>query len=195
MELLDPVYIALVTFRRREYDTCIDVCTGILDRNPYDEAVWSLKTRALTAQVPIRIPAKFNYLAPIPSRPRQADMVEFIALQFAYTTQPQTEWSLKSTRRNWDRTHHLQVTEYTFQIYQSIFLFHICLTVQHRNSVKPVSYLGDGRRRGSRRRGHRRRRSRRQRNQTSSEARNLAQISRSLVRRAIPSLPTHNSIR
>ena len=51
MELLDPVYIALVTFRRREYETCIDVCTGILDRNPYDEAVWSLKTRALTAQV------------------------------------------------------------------------------------------------------------------------------------------------
>lgn len=58
MELLDPVYIALITFRRREYETCIDVCTGILDRNPYDEAVWSLKTRALTAQVPISIPLK-----------------------------------------------------------------------------------------------------------------------------------------
>ena len=51
MDQLDPVYIALVTFRRREFETCIDVCTGILDRNPYDEAVWSLKTRALTAQV------------------------------------------------------------------------------------------------------------------------------------------------
>jgi hypothetical protein len=51
MDQLDPVYIALVMFRRREYDTCVDICTGILDRNPYDEAVWSLKTRALTAQV------------------------------------------------------------------------------------------------------------------------------------------------
>ena len=51
MDQLDPVYVALVMFRRREFDSCIDICTAILDRNPYDEAVWSLKTRSLTAQV------------------------------------------------------------------------------------------------------------------------------------------------
>ncbi len=54
MDQLDPVYVALVMYRRREFDSCIDVCTGILDRNPYDEAVWSLKTRALTAQVSLQ---------------------------------------------------------------------------------------------------------------------------------------------
>ena len=27
------------------------MCTDMLEKNPYDEAVWSLKTRALTAQV------------------------------------------------------------------------------------------------------------------------------------------------
>jgi tetratricopeptide repeat protein 8 len=47
----DSSNLPQVTFRRREFDTCVDLCTGILDRNPYDEAVWSLKTRALTAQV------------------------------------------------------------------------------------------------------------------------------------------------
>ena len=51
MDQLDPVYVAMVMFRRREFDSCIDICTAILDRNPYDEAVWSLKTRSLTAQV------------------------------------------------------------------------------------------------------------------------------------------------
>ena len=29
----------------------ICICTQILEKNPADEAVWSLKTRALTAQV------------------------------------------------------------------------------------------------------------------------------------------------
>ena len=57
MDQLDPVYVALVMFRRREFDSCIDVCTAILDRNPYDEAVWSLKTRSLTAQVLQNVPA------------------------------------------------------------------------------------------------------------------------------------------
>ena len=33
------------------YDECVECCTKILDKNPYDEQIWSLKTRALTEQV------------------------------------------------------------------------------------------------------------------------------------------------
>lgn len=50
---MEPVYKALFHFERREFDSCSDVCSEILDKNPYDEAIWSLKTRALTAQVMI----------------------------------------------------------------------------------------------------------------------------------------------
>ena len=48
---MDPVYEALSHFQRREFETCAEKCTVILEKNPYDEAIWSLKTRALTAQV------------------------------------------------------------------------------------------------------------------------------------------------
>ena len=48
---LSPVYLAVVHYQRNEYDECIDICSKVLEKNPYDEAVWSLKTRALTAQV------------------------------------------------------------------------------------------------------------------------------------------------
>ena len=50
---LSPVYLAVVHYQRKEYDECIEICTKVLEKNPYDEAVWSLKTRALTAQVNI----------------------------------------------------------------------------------------------------------------------------------------------
>ena len=33
------------------YEECAEACTRLLDQNPYDEQVWSLKTRALTEQV------------------------------------------------------------------------------------------------------------------------------------------------
>ena len=33
------------------YEECVECCTKILDKNPYDEQIWSLKTRALTEQV------------------------------------------------------------------------------------------------------------------------------------------------
>ena len=52
MDQLDPAYMAIIRYQRMEYDECIQVCTTILEKNPYDEAIWSLKTRALTAQVP-----------------------------------------------------------------------------------------------------------------------------------------------
>lgn len=43
--------MALSYFRRRKHDDCIELCTKLLDKNPYDQAAWSLKTRALTEQV------------------------------------------------------------------------------------------------------------------------------------------------
>ena len=52
---LSPVYLAVVHYQRNEYDECIDICSKVLEKNPYDEAVWSLKTRALTAQVMINV--------------------------------------------------------------------------------------------------------------------------------------------
>ena len=48
---LSPVYLAVVHYQRKEYDECIEICSKVLDKNPYNEAIWSLKTRALTAQV------------------------------------------------------------------------------------------------------------------------------------------------
>ena len=30
---------------------CVESCSKILEQNPYDEQIWSLKTRALTEQV------------------------------------------------------------------------------------------------------------------------------------------------
>nr|XP_039250365.1 tetratricopeptide repeat protein 8-like [Styela clava]XP_039250373.1 tetratricopeptide repeat protein 8-like [Styela clava]XP_039250382.1 tetratricopeptide repeat protein 8-like [Styela clava]XP_039255326.1 tetratricopeptide repeat protein 8-like [Styela clava]XP_039255327.1 tetratricopeptide repeat protein 8-like [Styela clava] len=48
---MDPMFMALSYFRRRKYDECANLCTKMLEKNPYDQAVWSLKTRALTEQV------------------------------------------------------------------------------------------------------------------------------------------------
>lgn len=48
---IDPLYLALLYQRNHDYEKCVGVCTDLLDKNPYDEAVWSLKTRAMTAQV------------------------------------------------------------------------------------------------------------------------------------------------
>lgn len=45
---MNPVWLAHSRLRRRRFDDCIDVCSSVLDRNPYDQAVWYLKTRALT---------------------------------------------------------------------------------------------------------------------------------------------------
>eukprot|EP00744_Colponema_vietnamica_P015647 GILI01021941.1.p1 GENE.GILI01021941.1~~GILI01021941.1.p1 ORF type:complete len:520 (-),score=157.53 GILI01021941.1:66-1583(-) len=45
---MDPFLLALSRFRRRKFDDTVDICTHILDQNPYDQAVWFLKCRALT---------------------------------------------------------------------------------------------------------------------------------------------------
>lgn len=45
---MNPIWLAHSRLRRRKFDDCIDVCTSVLNCNPYDQAVWYLKTRALT---------------------------------------------------------------------------------------------------------------------------------------------------
>mmetsp|Transcript_21676 Transcript_21676/g.35870 ORF Transcript_21676/g.35870 Transcript_21676/m.35870 type:complete len:504 (-) Transcript_21676:149-1660(-) len=47
---MDPLYYAASKFRRRKFDDCINICTELLGRNPYDQAVWYLKAKALTSK-------------------------------------------------------------------------------------------------------------------------------------------------
>mmetsp|Transcript_10665 Transcript_10665/g.27340 ORF Transcript_10665/g.27340 Transcript_10665/m.27340 type:complete len:516 (-) Transcript_10665:127-1674(-) len=42
------VWLAQSRLRRRKYDECIDICTELLDKNPYDQGAWYLKARALS---------------------------------------------------------------------------------------------------------------------------------------------------
>ncbi|XP_047002397.1 tetratricopeptide repeat protein 8 [Schistocerca americana] len=51
MCMMDPLYIALSSYRRRKYDQCASLCTELLEKNPYDQAIWTLKMKALTEQV------------------------------------------------------------------------------------------------------------------------------------------------
>uniref|UniRef100_A0A8C9RZW8 Tetratricopeptide repeat domain 8 n=1 Tax=Scleropages formosus TaxID=113540 RepID=A0A8C9RZW8_SCLFO len=48
---MDPLFLAWSYFRRRKFQQCSDVCSKILQDSPYDQAAWSLKTRALTETV------------------------------------------------------------------------------------------------------------------------------------------------
>ncbi|XP_050434000.1 tetratricopeptide repeat protein 8 [Adelges cooleyi] len=50
---LDPFYEAIQNLRKHNYEKCIENCTNILLKNPYDEATWALKMRALTEQVSV----------------------------------------------------------------------------------------------------------------------------------------------
>ncbi|KAJ9514769.1 hypothetical protein QJQ45_028539 [Haematococcus lacustris] len=36
---LNPVWLAHSRFRRRRFDECIDICTKVLERNPYDQGI------------------------------------------------------------------------------------------------------------------------------------------------------------
>ena len=45
---MDPVYRAQVHFNRQQYTECVSVCSELLASNPYDQAVWYLKCRAMT---------------------------------------------------------------------------------------------------------------------------------------------------
>ncbi|XP_073989064.1 tetratricopeptide repeat protein 8 isoform X1 [Rhodnius prolixus] len=48
---MDPFYLALSNFRKRKFEKSASICTELLEKNPYDQAVWTLKMQALTAQV------------------------------------------------------------------------------------------------------------------------------------------------
>lgn len=50
MDQLNPLFYAQSKYRRRKYDECIEICTKLLSENPLDQAIWFLKTRALTAK-------------------------------------------------------------------------------------------------------------------------------------------------
>lgn len=45
---MDPFFLAMSRYKRQRYDECIEICSEMLDRNPYDQAAWLLKCRALT---------------------------------------------------------------------------------------------------------------------------------------------------
>lgn len=45
---MDPAFYALTLLRRRKLDRSIAAATDILTKNPYDQQVWYIKTRALT---------------------------------------------------------------------------------------------------------------------------------------------------
>ncbi|XP_067894932.1 tetratricopeptide repeat protein 8 isoform X2 [Heterodontus francisci] len=48
---MDPMFLAWSYFRRRKFQLCADICSQLLESNAYDQAAWSLKTRALTEMV------------------------------------------------------------------------------------------------------------------------------------------------
>ena len=45
---MDQFFLATSKFNRQKWDQCIDICTALLEKNPYDQAAWLLKCRALT---------------------------------------------------------------------------------------------------------------------------------------------------
>ncbi|CAG0881082.1 unnamed protein product [Cyprideis torosa] len=49
--LMDPLYLAYRAYQLGKHQQCVDECTKILTKNPLDQAAWSLKTRALSAEV------------------------------------------------------------------------------------------------------------------------------------------------
>ena len=34
---MDPFFLAVSRFNRQRYDECIEICTQMLDKNPYDQ--------------------------------------------------------------------------------------------------------------------------------------------------------------
>ncbi|KAJ8575015.1 hypothetical protein ON010_g4203 [Phytophthora cinnamomi] len=50
LDQVDPFYMALLRSRQRRFADCIDICTDILAQNPYDQAAWVTKTKAMTMQ-------------------------------------------------------------------------------------------------------------------------------------------------
>lgn len=50
---MDLFYEALVLFKNKKMDKCINKCSSILRDAPLDQAAWTLKMRAMTRKVQI----------------------------------------------------------------------------------------------------------------------------------------------
>ncbi|KAE8740732.1 hypothetical protein FOCC_FOCC013752 [Frankliniella occidentalis] len=48
---MDPIFLALSLYKKRCFEECVSTCTELLDKNPFDQAVWVLKMKALTEQL------------------------------------------------------------------------------------------------------------------------------------------------
>ncbi|CAK4071387.1 unnamed protein product [Aphanomyces euteiches] len=48
IQRVDPFFMVLLRTRQRRFQESVDICTEILDQNPYDQAVWFVKCRSLT---------------------------------------------------------------------------------------------------------------------------------------------------
>ena len=49
---LNPVWLANNYLRRRKYDECIAICTGLLEKNPYDQVRQGDETRCTVGRRP-----------------------------------------------------------------------------------------------------------------------------------------------
>ncbi|CAF0833690.1 unnamed protein product [Rotaria sordida] len=48
---MDPLFQAISLFHRRQYESCVEITTRVLEKNPNDQVAWLLKMRALTEQL------------------------------------------------------------------------------------------------------------------------------------------------
>lgn len=49
---MNPVWLAQSRLRRRKFDECLEICTPILERNPYDQVRRDVKLRCRTLRDP-----------------------------------------------------------------------------------------------------------------------------------------------
>ena len=48
---MEPLFLARSYLRRRKFDSCVQICSQMLEKNPYDQCAWFMKAKALTEQV------------------------------------------------------------------------------------------------------------------------------------------------
>ena len=48
---ISKLWLAMKALDRREFDECLGYCNAVLEKNPYDQQVWYVKTRCLTLKM------------------------------------------------------------------------------------------------------------------------------------------------
>ncbi len=48
---MDQFFLATSRYNRQKYDSCIELCDKLLEKNSQDQAAWFLKCRALTKKM------------------------------------------------------------------------------------------------------------------------------------------------